>query len=79
MAATTPDFVHLHLHTEYSLLDGASHVDELVDQVGKLGMKAVAVTDRRLLVTERPPWIRLLPRTATPWSSQPRGAKTGER
>jgi DNA polymerase III subunit alpha len=40
-----PEFVHLHLHTEYSLLDGASHIDELVDQVGKLGMKAVAVTD----------------------------------
>ena len=42
---TAPDFVHLHLHTEYSLLDGASHVDELVDQVGKLGMKSVAITD----------------------------------
>ena len=40
-----PEFVHLHLHTEYSLLDGASHIDELVDQVGKLGMKAIAVTD----------------------------------
>ncbi|HYU43372.1 MAG TPA: DNA polymerase III subunit alpha [Vicinamibacteria bacterium] len=40
-----PEFVHLHLHTEYSLLDGASHIDELVDQVGKLGMKALAVTD----------------------------------
>ncbi len=39
------EFVHLHLHTEYSLLDGASHIDELVDQVGRLGMKAVAVTD----------------------------------
>jgi len=41
----TPDFVHLHLHTEYSLLDGASHIDELVDQVARLGMKSVAVTD----------------------------------
>jgi DNA polymerase-3 subunit alpha len=40
-----PEFVHLHLHTEYSLLDGASHIDELVDQVGKLGMNALAVTD----------------------------------
>jgi DNA polymerase-3 subunit alpha len=39
------EFVHLHLHTEYSLLDGACHVDELVDQVSRLGMKAVAVTD----------------------------------
>src|SRR5262245_30744312 len=39
------DFVHLHLHTEYSLLDGACHVDELVEQGARLGMKAMAVTD----------------------------------
>jgi DNA polymerase-3 subunit alpha len=39
------DFVHLHLHTEYSLLDGACRVDELVDQGAKLGMKAMAITD----------------------------------
>jgi DNA polymerase III subunit alpha len=42
---TPADFVHLHLHTEYSLLDGACHIDELVEQVAKLGMKALAVTD----------------------------------
>ena len=39
------DFVHLHLHSEYSLLDGACHVDEVVDQAAKLGMKALALTD----------------------------------
>src|SRR3990170_8208308 len=39
------EFVHLHLHTEYSLLDGACHIDELVEQTAKLGMKALAVTD----------------------------------
>ena len=39
------DFVHLHLHTEYSLLDGACHVHELVEQVGKLGMRACGITD----------------------------------
>jgi DNA polymerase-3 subunit alpha len=39
------DFVHLHLHSEYSLLDGACHVDELVEQTARLGMKAVALTD----------------------------------
>jgi DNA polymerase-3 subunit alpha len=39
------DFVHLHLHTEYSLLDGACHIDELVEQAGRLGMSALAVTD----------------------------------
>src|SRR5215470_1244281 len=42
---STTDFVHLHLHTEYSLLDGACHVDELVEQGARLGMKAMAVTD----------------------------------
>jgi len=40
-----PDFVHLHLHSEYSLLDGACHIDELVEQAAQLGMKAVALTD----------------------------------
>src|SRR5688500_5881863 len=39
------EFVHLHLHTEYSLLDGACHIDELVEQTAKLGMKSLAVTD----------------------------------
>ena len=41
----TTEFVHLHLHTEYSLLDGAIHIDELVEQAAGLGMKALAVTD----------------------------------
>ncbi len=39
------DFVHLHLHTQYSLLDGAVRVKELIHQVKGLGMDAVAVTD----------------------------------
>ncbi|HVR69223.1 MAG TPA: DNA polymerase III subunit alpha [Vicinamibacteria bacterium] len=43
--ASPPDFVHLHLHSEYSLLDGACHIDELVEQAARLGMKAVALTD----------------------------------
>jgi DNA polymerase III subunit alpha len=38
-------FVHLHLHTEYSLLDGASRPDELAKRVAKLGMPACAITD----------------------------------
>jgi DNA polymerase-3 subunit alpha len=42
---TKPDFVHLHLHTEYSLLDGASHIDELVDRAKQLEMRAVGITD----------------------------------
>jgi DNA polymerase-3 subunit alpha len=40
-----PDFVHLHLHTEYSLLDGACRLDELVEEGVRLGMKAMAITD----------------------------------
>lgn len=38
-------FVHLHLHTEYSLLDGACRIDRLFDAVKALGQEAVAVTD----------------------------------
>ncbi|MEK7270207.1 MAG: DNA polymerase III subunit alpha, partial [Planctomycetota bacterium] len=41
----SPEFVHLHVHSDYSLLDGACRVDEMLDRVKALGMKAVAVTD----------------------------------
>jgi DNA polymerase-3 subunit alpha len=40
-----PNFVHLHLHTDYSLLDGACHIEDLVDEASKRRMPAVAVTD----------------------------------
>src|SRR6266853_980873 len=40
-----PDFVHLHLHTEYSLLDGACRIDEVLDQAAALKMTAMAVTE----------------------------------
>jgi DNA polymerase-3 subunit alpha len=40
-----PGFAHLHVHTEYSMLDGAARVDELVSQVAKEGMPAIAMTD----------------------------------
>jgi DNA polymerase III subunit alpha len=40
-----PRFVHLHLHTDYSLLDGACDITELVDEAARRGMPAVAVTD----------------------------------
>lgn len=39
------DFVHLHLHTEYSLLDGAAKVDDLVDYLVKNNIDACAITD----------------------------------
>src|SRR5229473_2610788 len=38
-------FVHLHLHTDYSMLDGACDVEKLVQRVKELGMPAVAMTD----------------------------------
>ena len=39
------EFTHLHLHTEYSLLDGACDIQKLVDRVAALGQKSVAMTD----------------------------------
>src|SRR3984885_9340242 len=41
----TPGFVHLHLHTDYSLLDGACDLEEVVDEAARRKMPAVAVTD----------------------------------
>ncbi|MBT2209227.1 DNA polymerase III subunit alpha [Actinomadura sp. NEAU-AAG7] len=38
-------FVHLHVHTEYSMLDGAAKVGPLMDEVARLGMPAVAMSD----------------------------------
>ncbi len=38
-------FVHLHLHTQYSLLDGANKISKLIPRVKELGMPAVAMTD----------------------------------
>lgn len=40
-----PEFVHLHLHTEYSLLDGAIRINELIEQAKAYRMPAVAITD----------------------------------
>ena len=42
-------FAHLHVHTEYSLLDGASRVKELVRRTKELGMDAVAMTDHGVM------------------------------
>ena len=39
------DFVHLHVHTDYSLLDGCNRIDRLCERVHTLGMKALAITD----------------------------------
>ena len=42
-------FVHLHLHTEYSLLDGACRIGRLMDRVKELGQDAVAITDHGVM------------------------------
>lgn len=39
------DFVHLHVHTEYSLLDGACRISRLMDYVKSIGQSAIAITD----------------------------------
>jgi len=43
------NFVHLHVHTEYSLLDGANRIKDLVKKVKDLGMPAVAITDHGVM------------------------------
>lgn len=43
------DFVHLHLHTQHSLLDGMTRIEDLVGRVKELGMEAAAVTDHGTL------------------------------
>src|SRR5690606_28269256 len=45
MPTATEDFVHLHVHTEYSMLDGAGRSGALFDEVERLGQAAVATTD----------------------------------
>ncbi|MDF2808711.1 MAG: polymerase subunit alpha, partial [Cellulosimicrobium sp.] len=45
MPTATEDFVHLHVHTEYSMLDGAARIGDLFDEVERLGQKAIATTD----------------------------------
>ena len=42
-------FVHLHNHTEYSLLDGATHIYDMVKRAADLGMPAVAITDHGVM------------------------------
>jgi len=41
----TNDFVHLHVHTQYSLLDGMIRLEDLFEKAGAYGMKSVAITD----------------------------------
>ncbi len=45
MSPSDKNFVHLHVHTEYSMLDGAARVDELLKEVAAQEMPAIAITD----------------------------------
>ncbi len=49
MSDTAKPFVHLHVHTEYSLLDGACRIDRLFDRVKELGQTAIAITDHGVM------------------------------
>ena len=44
-----PDFVHLHVHSEYSLLDGENRIKDLPVRAKELGMKAIALTDHGVM------------------------------
>src|SRR5699024_452409 len=48
-AGRSDDFVHLHVHTEYSMLDGAARLDDLFSEAARIGQKAVAMTDHGYL------------------------------
>ncbi|WP_027628076.1 DNA polymerase III subunit alpha [Ruminiclostridium cellobioparum] len=43
------DFVHLHVHTEYSLLDGSNRIKDLIQRIKELGMNSVAITDHGVM------------------------------
>ena len=42
-------FTHLHVHTEYSLLDGACRIEKLLDKAQEMGQKSVAITDHGVM------------------------------
>ncbi|MCC6240304.1 MAG: DNA polymerase III subunit alpha [Phycisphaerales bacterium] len=48
-AATSSDFVHLHVHTHYSMLDGACKIKDLVARTKELGMNSIAISDHGCL------------------------------
>ena len=43
------DFAHLHVHTEYSLLDGCCRIERLIDRAAELGQKSLAITDHGVM------------------------------
>ena len=49
MSETKRQFTHLHVHTEYSLLDGACRIDRMFDRLKEMGQTAVAITDHGVM------------------------------
>lgn len=47
--ASTPDFAHLHVHSDYSVLDGACKISRLLDRVEEMGQTAAALTDHGVM------------------------------
>ena len=45
------DFVYLHIHSEFSLLDGANRIKDLPIRAKELGMKAIALTDHGVMLS----------------------------
>ncbi len=43
------DFVHLHLHSEYSLLDGCCRIKQVIDRAAEIGQKSIAITDHGVM------------------------------
>ncbi len=57
-AAGGSDFVHLHAHTEYSMLDGAARVEDLLTEAERIGQRALAITDHGYLFGAYDFWSR---------------------
>jgi len=49
LGSARSDFVHLHVHSEYSLLDGANRIKDLIQRTKELGMDSVAITDHGVM------------------------------
>lgn len=49
MPSKDKEFVHLHVHTDHSLLDGCARIDKLCERAEELGMKALSITDHGVL------------------------------
>ena len=61
-----PDFVHLHVHTQYSILDGAAAISPLIKRAKALGMKALAITDHGPAMPDAPHMWHFANQTALP-------------